>query len=401
MAPVGLAQVFGSDLVAAHRDGLLVLGELDALFEATGTVLGPMKGPRSGLIEGLESARQFTSRYVAIHGPEHVLAIRDWAPEVVAGAYARELVAAHRAYGLNVTVNLNMAAPPAWAHDLGGGPLFAPLRQEIDDRQRSAIAACLLDAIAAIGEPGLRLAWHVSEDALRSDDGALLRKLVGLATRGASVCLVVDRSRRSPWLAEGLTSDDTTVLMSVGVNLSHLAERGAGDATQFLQRVGSLARLARAAGHAKLEYLRRHGRASLREAFRLERSRIVVFPMGLADVISKFAETSGPGFAGQVLQKLGDALVREPPHHLGACLSLAPPPPTWAVASMEPANKSIDGTGRPLDRTGAEAGLNSMSMVRIGATVMVPAAATTIGASLKTLMRDTEIQCIRLIPPAG
>jgi len=52
----------------------------------------------------------------------------------------------------------------------------------------------------------------------------------------------------------------------------------------FFMKLASLTRFAKTAGHAKQDFLRKHGRPELREAFLLDRARLVLIPDGLEEV---------------------------------------------------------------------------------------------------------------------
>src|SRR5260370_14053613 len=81
----------------------------------------------------------------------------------------------------------------------------------------------------------------------------------------------------------------SSVLMTVGLNLPRLADQQGvlGNPTKFLDKLGSLARLALSAGVQKREFLRRIGkdRPALLRGFLLGRARLVAAPVGLESVV--------------------------------------------------------------------------------------------------------------------
>jgi ATP cone domain len=313
-----LQTVFARDLVAAQGDGLLTLMGLEAPYELAGCVLGPPVASMAedGVLAAVEKARGFAGGFLALDSPEHLLAYSAKAERDETHEFADQLALSLRLTGMRGVVNLNCAAPPSWAGDLAEGPLFAG--------QRSAPAsdrlASLADSLAhkflrstTLGER-VRIDWHLSEHDFAPDAAQRLRMMAEFALEGAAASFVFDRPRRPVALAEGMDRQHPAVLLTVGVHLPRLAEQPGvdGDATRFLKKLGSLARLALSAAVQKRDFLRRQD--SFKSGFILDRARLVVAPVGLDAVVTAF---TGGGlcsgkesldFGKQIVQTLRDVL---------------------------------------------------------------------------------------------
>jgi hypothetical protein len=336
-----LEAVFSRDLAAAHGDGLLTLACLDAPLELAGCILGPgATGPEAGpeLIEALAEARAVTGSFVAVDGPEYLLARgpgAGGAPEFAA-RLRRGLAAA----GLRAVVNLNHAAPPPWAAEAYGGPLFAGQRSAADPDQVATAAEALLSCCLEEGlGDRLWVRWHLGECDFPSP--AAGRPAPGLvqAARAAAVSAAVtfafDRPRRPVALGPGLDRKHPAVLLAVGLHLPRLAGLPGtrGDPSVFLQKLASLARLALSAAAQKRAALRRHSRAAdgavaaVARGFLPDRARLVVVPVGLEAAVRRLTGhglcDSKPGldFARQVIGRLQAVLQAEgSANNLDACL---------------------------------------------------------------------------------
>src|SRR5207253_8841179 len=113
-----------------------------------------------------------------------------------------------------------------------------------------------------------------------------------LAAERTALTFVFDRLRRPLLLAAGIDRQHPAVLLTVGLHLPRLAAQPGltGDVALFLQKLGSLTRLAISAGVQKREYLRRLERAqpsALTTGFLLDRARLVVAPVGLDHVVKQ------------------------------------------------------------------------------------------------------------------
>src|SRR5439155_13714045 len=130
------------------------------------------------------------------------------------------------------------------------------------------------------------IAWHLAAaDFTPAAHGRLLR-LSRRALDGQPLEFVFDRPRRPLALGPGLSRTHGAVLAAVGVNLPRLVEQvPAATPDRFLAKLGTLARLARSAGHAKQDFLRRRGRPAVARGFLLDRTRLVVVPPGLGAVV--------------------------------------------------------------------------------------------------------------------
>ena len=220
---------FASDLLAAHAAGLVRIEGSDDCDRLAGKALP------------LPDAAQ--AAFIALDGPEH------HPPEV-------------RAALCGATLNLNIAAPPAWARG-PSGPLFGP---GPDPAVAAKAARGLLDA-------GLPVRWHVGEDGVEE----------GIARR--DIVFAFDRPRRAPALGYGLDRQQGAVLCRVGLGLPALAAQPGmlADAERFLVRLGSLARSALSAGMQKREHLRR-----IAPPFVADRALLVAVADGLEPTVRLF-----------------------------------------------------------------------------------------------------------------
>ncbi len=337
-----LQSVFTRDLAAAQSAGLLTLSGMEIPNELAGCLLGPPLNVHEVLIGSIEESRHFVGRFVAIDGPEYLLASQR---RLSTGEFVRDLAIGLRLTGLQGIVNLNSNAPPSWAGELAEGPLFAANQRTLQGEQlrelADELAKALLHLARAIPRPGdLRIDWHLSERDFTTESGLRerLRQLAKLALEGASLAFVFDRPRRPAALAEGIDRQHPAVLLSVGLDLPQLALQPGidGDPAKFLSKLGSLARLALSAGVQKREYLRNLERTrrrptpdapALTSGFLLDRARLLVAPLGLDYVVHSFVKKSlsaggaALDFAKQIIQRLRDVLRQDGRiTHLDTCL---------------------------------------------------------------------------------
>ena len=308
-----LQTVYTRDLAAAQEAGLLTLTGLETPDDLASCVLGPPVSLTGDVVAALEQARCFVGRQVALDGLEHLAAATGQTPRELAAAVALGL----RLTGLQGVVNLNCATPPSWAGPLAEGPLFAS-RQP--DRDRLEILADeLREELLRLSEPALRIDWHVA-----TKGGARrLHRPAAVALEGANIGFTFDRPRRPVALAEGLDRGHPATLLSVGLNLPALANQPGmlADPGRFLQRLGSLVRLALSAAVQKRRFLREKERARgngsgvpLTSNFLLDRARFVVTPIGLDAVVGLFTEwglcNGGESLelGRQIVQRLCDVL---------------------------------------------------------------------------------------------
>jgi hypothetical protein len=326
-----LRTVFARDLAAAHTDGLLSLTGLEAPLELAGCVLAP-PAAGAGLIEAVEEARQLAGAFLAIDGPEHILAQR--AADGPAN-YVRELSIGLRATGLDAVVNLNSATPPSWADDLASGPLFFEQRRAPKPERLAALADATLEQLLRSRKgprPLIRIDWHLGERDFVPEVEERLLRLARRAVEGAALAFVFNRPRHPIALAEGLDRQHPATLLTVELPLPRLASQVAGQSDApalFLRKLGSLIRLALSAATQKRDFLRRHSetRPGLARGFLLDRARLVVAPVGLdqaATALLGLAPTDGEpwlDFARQVIQRLRDVLDTDGQAcHIDACL---------------------------------------------------------------------------------
>lgn len=322
-----LRETFSRDLAAAHADGLVVFGGLEAPFELSGWLLGAPVGKH--MIEALEQARTIAGEYLAIDGPEYVVAGAGSVSDRSAD-YVRELAIGLRTTGLQAVVNLNGASPPFWAGDLAEGPLFAQQRRSARADDLAALADHLLDQLVELKE--VRIDWHLGERDLSNELDERLRRLARHALEGGALTFTFDRPRRPIALAEGIDRQHPAVLLTVGLNLPQLQSRlgnrqtTGNPAELFLKKLGSLVRLALSAGVQKRAFLRRHDRSW--PAFLLDRARLVVVPIGLEAVVRQL---QGDGICGgldlprRIVGRVREVLTHDGRAcHLDCCLDAVP-----------------------------------------------------------------------------
>jgi hypothetical protein len=333
LSSYSLQAVFSRDLVRAHADGLLILGNLDSPLELAGFVLEASQVDQDGLrlAELVLQARGTAGDYVVLDSPEYGLS-------GAAGVeFTQQLLLGLRATGLKAIINLNTDLPPPGARDVTEGPLFAAQRQPITREERAPQAEALLESLLA--QPldnisgQLRVDWHLNQGDFDSDQSQPLLRVAKRAIE-ETVTFVFDRPRRPILLAEGLDRQNHATLMTIGLNLPRLAEQPAvaGQPDLFLKKLGSLVRLAVSAAIQKRDFLRRHisARPNLGRGFLLDRARLVLVPVGLEAVGRRYrnenlcAGGAGLQFARQIIVRLGEA-VRQESHHrsLDICIDSA------------------------------------------------------------------------------
>lgn len=335
-----LQGVYTRDLVSAHRDGLLTLGGLEAPEALASCLLAPpfADGGRAGKLRLLEELAAAAGRCVVLDGADCALAGNRpkragyaWA-EKEAGSFLQELSLGLRLSGRTAVLNLN-GEPPPWAAEVAEGPLFAAQNKSGSEGTANlgdALAEMVLQREAAY--PRLRIDWHLGP---RDFDASVRERLVGLARAalvGSGPTFVFDRPRRPLSLAEGVQRRHPAVLLTVGLRLSRLAALVAEELPQgtpedtmparsrrLLERLRSLARLALSAAQQKRDFLRRQTGVcpALTRGFLLERSRLLVVPVGLDQAVQTLL---GRGLCSggealelgcEILQRLKDVLRQE------------------------------------------------------------------------------------------
>ena len=330
-----LRAVYTRDLAAAHRDGLLTLGGLEAPGELASCLLSlplPHDRPtaRTATVSRsprlLEALAYFCGQVAILDGPEYNLVpppsqrpkrpTNAWAEREATG-FLRELALGLRLSGRKAVLNLN-GAPPPWADEAEQGPLFAAQGKETEGEWTAALSDALAEATCHPGLADLpvRIDWHLGASDFAAAVRERLVRLARLALAGAALSFVFDRPRRPLALAEGVQRRHPAVLVEVGLHLSRFAALVAEEvpapqrAERLLERLKSLARLALSAAAQKRDFLRRHSRAcpSLARGFLLDRARLLVVPIGLdAAVQTVLGRTLCSG--GEALE-LGRAILR-------------------------------------------------------------------------------------------
>jgi hypothetical protein len=324
--------VFSRDLVSAQADGLLTLAGLDAPLGLAGCVLTPPSGTPRGLVERLAEARPLAGAFVALDGPDHTLG-----RQAGAANFAQELGRGLRATRLRALVNLGCAAPPAWAEEGPGGPLFAQLvvpppgvdtpgspRTPGAYAPGSVAVEELLTGILEDEELRRRtvILWHLGEQDFgksRAKPGPGLLHAARATAAGASITFVFDRPRRPLILGPGLDRRHPAVLLAVGLHLPCLADLigPGGEPELFLRKLASLSRLALSAGRQKRAFLRRYGGDAVGRGFLPDRAHLVVVPVGLDAAVRRL---SGGGLCDnkaslelgcQIISRLAEVLWTE------------------------------------------------------------------------------------------
>ena len=301
LTELSLTFVYPRDLAAAHREGLIHLTDLATPLELTGLVVPPESDVWTAVIE----ARDLAGEFIALDGPEFDLATQPGDPREVADRFLQNVQRAAQATGLTVILNVNVTDPPRLAQ--GVGPLFGPGTS--DDPRRREIA----EALARNASGPVVVYWHVPDTA-------------GLVPAGPNIDYAFDRPRGPVPLGPGLDRATPAVLTKVGLNLGRLVEQLGGpplDPAVFLKKVGSLTRFAKTAGHVRQDYLRKQGRSGLREAFLLDRARLILEPVGLAAAAGATDRPRGE-FARDILKAIRTAAETDRPRVLPIRVEVSP-----------------------------------------------------------------------------
>jgi hypothetical protein len=321
-----LHAIFSPDLVAAQREGLLTLHGLEApaqIARCAADTSAPSNVADAGqgtIIERLLEANSVAGDLLVLDSPERLA----WAGtgRDAAAALLHAVRVAGRATGKSIHINLNCAAPPSWATELSG-PLFAESSRQSEVDTRDALRDDLLESFAnhALSQLPATVDWHVSErDFASTTRRRWLVQMARAAVEGSSVTFAFDRPRSPVALGPGLDRQHSAVLMIVSIPLARLVDWPGvrGDADMFLKKLVSLARLARSAAMQKRHYLRRqrtdNQSADLGRGFLLERARLLVMPIGLAEAAQAMAGADSGSrfeFSRRVLQAVREVLRQE------------------------------------------------------------------------------------------
>jgi hypothetical protein len=330
-----LQAVWTRDLAAAHRDGLLTLGGLDAPGELASALLNPLS-PDKGTLALLEALATLPAHAVVLDGPEYGLMRsasrrpkrpgRAWA-EREAAAFLHELSLGLRLTGRRAVLELNGTVPP-WADEAAQGPLFASQAASLDAEWLNTLGDALAEGVlqASHGPGQVHIDWHLAAKDFQPGARERLVRLVRTGLVGTGLTFVFDRPRRRSAalaLAEGVQRSHPAVLLAVGLNLPRLAtlvaeelplsareEPPGARSERLLERLKSLARLALSAALQKREFLRRQARtcSALGRGFLLDRARLLVVPIGLEAAVQGLLGRAL--CAGEPALDLGRAILR-------------------------------------------------------------------------------------------
>jgi hypothetical protein len=301
--PVTLLSLYTPDLSAAEREGLIQLEGAETAGQLTGCVVTGRDWALGNLEAALEQASAVAGRFVALEGLEQL-------PEGVDPVRVRTAL---QATALRAVVNLNGLQPDEATRQAGS--LFAGLAAP----RRASSLEWLQGLLGSSSFPG-RIDWHLGSSDFSESSRQQLPDLVRTALTWPEMTFVFDRPRRPVALAEGLDRDHVAVLGVVALHLPTLAAQGGllADWQAYLQRLGSLARLALSAAVQKRDFIRMKERqrladeastSNLLSGFLLDRARLVVVPVGLDEVVRQF---TGWGLAnGGPSLELGCLLIRQ------------------------------------------------------------------------------------------
>lgn len=306
--------VFARDVAAAAEEGLLRLGGLDAP-----DALAAMIVPTERLTElpwwpALDDWRQCAAERWIVDSPEALCTPRMH--PALTPHLCERLLALPTLADREIELHLNARA--------AGAPEASPLFAGADDEPVRQEQANFLDGLLERWKalPAVRLpaiAWHLHEGSFR--DGAQRRWLHDLlrqALQGRPVRFIFDRPSAPVALAEGVDRKCPGLLLEIGLDLAGLAARPEvqRDASAFLKKLPSLARLAVSASRQKRQYLRALPEAApLKRPFLIDRAAALITPLGLDDAVRHLVGESlahsplALDCAGRIVQTLKSALV--------------------------------------------------------------------------------------------
>jgi hypothetical protein len=281
-----LEEVYPPHLVAAHREGLVTLGQLSSPRELAAVV---MRWPETNLLAFLRLQRNLLGEEIVFDSPEAEWPLLQAAPDE-RGSWLHELAAAAQVLGLRVALHLNCRTLPAWAGE-ADPPLFPSQLSALAERQ-----AALREEFLHLGAQfptTCRLFWHYAgESAADTLTGEVLPRLLNHTQAGAEVTLVQDQPRQEIRLHQGLDRRLGALLQTVEVHLEVLAQRQGRllSLEAFLGKTLSLARLALCAAKIRRDFLRRW-RLPDWPAFLLEHAHVCLRLHGLEKVRDLLADT--------------------------------------------------------------------------------------------------------------
>jgi hypothetical protein len=286
-----LTHVYPSSIVAAQELGLIELQDLDLPFVLIGGIVDLNRHAwqsEHGLVSAIALARHRFGRFVE-------LKLSDESPQTRSPADLCATLAA----SLDLAQLRAMIHVPRRATSPGeGATLFAEVDPEGAEPTRNK-GQLFQDEIPAVSPNSERLGWVraivqaasrrmlpvVAVSAADFEDVTFIELMHVLVVNAVPAIVTFARGESAGWQVTGRRNHCPAELASVRANLpailAHFEE--CDDADTNLERLGGLVRLAFAAGRAKQTFLRRHGHSSQREAFLLERSAVVVTPIGIAE----------------------------------------------------------------------------------------------------------------------
>jgi hypothetical protein len=325
-------EVYPRDVTSLVRDGMILLCGLEHPFELAASVLSDRldySSPDLAVNAAIMAAESHAGGLLVMDGPEYALMARPGEPVSVSYDFLKSWCHNLSASDIAGEIHLNQSASPAWASDPQTGPLFQSLGAPGDAKRIGEIAFSI--AMPGVHADQSAVSWHVPNADLTSESPTRLMALLDSGDGNQSIQFVFDRPTEPISLGAGLTRDRSSALLYVGVHLARLAEQLSPSAPEiFLQKLANLVRIAVAAGQAKFNFLRRHGRPELHRGFMLERARLVVVPVGLEEAVRFVTDRPacdlGPGseFARQIVVQLMQSLAQETPGNLDAVVESLP-----------------------------------------------------------------------------
>lgn len=277
-----------------------------------------------GLPERLRQSAQLAGGVTLDFLDDH-LARRPGDVSAHARALAQVLIESATQSDLIVSLHLNARRGGAGHRDEGLGPLFADWVDSVDEHRRRAAAVALAETLA--NQPRFRVYWHVPL-AERSclPPAPCPDEICRLVDADVPLVWVFDRSSEPTSLGPGLSRRHRSVLLYVGCHLLRLVDQLAPTRIEaYLEKLATLAGLARSAARHRLHRLRAVGAAELAEGFLLERSRFVLVPIGLEATVLRLAELVGPSATPP--SELAERIVRT----MRQVVEEAPGGPPWGV----------------------------------------------------------------------
>lgn len=290
-------EAYPSNVVAAHEAGLIHIHQFDESDRLVGGLaeLPPIGAGEAGWRECIARAARRFSRFVVFDRVEDALA------NVPVDEWQRWVEESLREHSLTAVLHLNRHS------DHVTGPLFRTPQPSLWPEDASAINSRITD-LPTWGNA--RVVWWHDGDRL------LLADRLRRASRWGQLEIAIRPGGKERVWATGLPMSCSAVVLQVDLSLTALREHlpTSLDEVEFVERVGSLARLGMAAGHARKLHLRYH-RPDLRKGFLIDRSSLAVTVSGLDQF---------PRSATEITRRLVAALDTDP-HGMAAVLVQPPP----------------------------------------------------------------------------